>query len=435
MARLPLLSLLFALPLLAQGSPEAKILEKLHGKLADAFLGAARKTRPQALLLVNPAIPAPPFAADVAPSLDDLYLLSSLVNPVPAPGWVYSGGTTSVSSVYKTMLEFGQVAQTLLPDPQAEMDLRTARNTLYTRRSGPRQPSDKYKAYLRLQDEYGSALEKLENAKAEARNGGPAVPAGLEQAASQASTKLDKEGYRQEIEAALALIQKRYDQDLYVGFSLNRQKLNDLNQQGESLNGKPWFRTLTEPPPEKWASSAGWVAWSFQDRDLDAQPTRAATAGTPAKGALPLSSGSHVDVRGLLKRVDVVRPWMDPQLFYSRSWRLLKSSPFKLVSSGKPEASEPGVMPYLVTGLLLARDLEITGTWPKADVDRLLASGSAQSLGPFALSAAKAGTVKTTVQEKGGTLTIKIQGYQIIAYLCDVLPRVPDPDPGLSFPE
>ncbi len=420
--------------LFGQGSLEVKVFEKLHGKLTDTFAGPSSKGRPRVVLLITPAIPAPNTPK---PTLDDFFYLSQITNTVPGPGWTYAPTVDSVPSVYTTMLTFGQVA-TSKPNVAAEVELRKARDYLYTRKDGPRRPSDAQMTYLKLQDEYIAALEKIENAKADARNGGATATLGvLDQAAAKALDRWEKEGARQKVEAAFAVIQKRYDQDLAVSLGKTKQKLTDLQNVAEQRDGKSWYRTETVPTLDQWSATDGWITWSFQEKELNNQPTRATGAlgmGSSQTRSLSLG-GSSFSIQGKVKRVEVLRPWIDQEIFYSRSWRLMRSSPIPLVSSGQPEAKDAGIMPRLVTGLVLAKDLEITGTWSKDEITRALNAKTGQALGPFSISSAQAqGPLKTSLVDRGGgQLTLKIEGVQILAYLCDVLPKVPDPDPALTF--
>jgi hypothetical protein len=429
-----LLPLWISASLFGQGALEGKVFEKLHGKLTDTFAGPSSKGRSRVVLLISPAIPAPSTSK---PTLDDLFYLSQITNPVPGPGWMYAPTPDSVPSVYTTLLTFGQVA-TPKPNAAAEVELRKARDYLYTRKDGPRRPSDAQMTYLKLQDEYIAALEKIENAKADARNGGTiASLSALEQSAAKALDRWEKEGARQKVEAAFAVIQKRYDQDLAVSLGKTKQKLTDLQNVAEQRDGKSWYRTETVPSLEQWSATDGWITWSFLEKELNAQPTRATgPTGTGSSQTRSLAlGGSSFSIQGKVKRVDVLRPWMDQEIFYSRSWRFTRSSPIALVSSGQPDAKDAGVMPRLVTGLVLAKDLEITGTWSKDEISRALTSKTSQAIGPFAISSTQAqGPLKTSFMDRGnGQLTLRIEGIQILAYLCEVLPKVPDPDPTLVF--
>ncbi len=69
-----------------------------------------------------------------------------------------------------------------------------------------------------------------------------------------------------------------------------------------------------------------------------------------------------------LMRVVLTRPWMDDGVFRSRAWKWLKASLYdgKLISDGKDAAqgaTPSGIMPFLQTGLLLARRTSLSGQW------------------------------------------------------------------------
>jgi hypothetical protein len=272
-------------------------------------------------------------------------------------------------------------------------------------------------------------LDAKENAGVEARNGGPKSTFNFTAAEKTALENWESKGFRQEIEGAKAMIQANYDKDLAIGFGKARTK---FDEHIVNAGGKSWYATQAAPPYEQWASASGWVDWSFQESELALQPARTGSlpsAGTPSASTLALSKGAF-KVTGRFKRVEIIRHWLDQELFRSRTWKLAKSSPIKLISAGQPALADPGVMPYLPVGLLLAKDLEISGAWSRQDLDKF-ASGSG-TIGPFSLGGPKA---KATVLEHNGQLSIKAEGIQVIGFLCDVLPKVPDPDPKLNFAE
>lgn len=425
--RAGILALLW-LPGSAQESPETLILQKLHAKLADAFAPLARRDRVINLVLVNPGIPVTLLPEGAKASLEDQFLLSNLLNTVPPPTWTFSTGTLTVPSVYKTLLDFGQVPKNGLPDPVAVRQLRDAWNLLYTRRNGFREPSDTYRSYLKFQHAYYSAQDAQESVMVDCRNRGLKPPANLDGPVKAALQDWETKGYRSDIGKALAAIQANFDKDLAVGFGNCRKNFDEQKVTLTGSGGNYFYRTQTEPSFEQWASAQGWVDWSFQDQDTQSQPLResSATKGSTPTPTLLLSKGAF-RISAHIQRVEILRPWLDQELLRSRTWKLANSCPFKALSSGQA-TGDPGVMPYLPTALLLAKDLEISGNWSRQELEKM-ASGSG-TIGPFALGGSK---VKVTLVERAGSLSLKADGVQVIGYLCEVLPKSPNPDPSFVF--
>jgi hypothetical protein len=126
--------------------------------------------------------------------------------------------------------------------------------------------------------------------------------------------------------------------------------------------------------------------------------------------------------------VEVDREWLDLGLFQARTWQLNSSCGIVLISSGNLADPNPGLLPLVVTGILLARKLYVTGSWAGgAGPDRELPAG----LGPFSL--AKAARSAPVAGQSAGSFSLRADAPQIIAFFCTVVPRSPSPDPKL-FP-
>ena len=98
------------------------------------------------------------------------------------------------------------------------------------------------------------------------------------------------------------------------------------------------------------------------------------------------------------------------------------TAPFQTVSSGRPgdpdpgQPGDPGVMPLLVTGLLLARKVRMQGRITDPAIT------APKALGPFALDG------RPVQAAQDGTLTLSADAPQIIAFFCTPVPKCPDPD-------
>jgi hypothetical protein len=86
--------------------------------------------------------------------------------------------------------------------------------------------------------------------------------------------------------------------------------------------------------------------------------------------------------------VGLRRPWLTPMLFETSDW-YLSGQDAGFCSSGSMTENN-GVLPLIPTGLLLGRNVNLSGQWSKTDaalINNAASAGTTVSLGPFMLSA------------------------------------------------
>lgn len=174
-----------------------------------------------------------------------------------------------------------------------------------------------------------------------------------------------------------------------------------------------WLSHLNPAEVHDGQVGMNWTQFELQAAEIEAAQGQEEAAGKPPILALSVE----------LARARVVRPWMDPALFHSRFWKLDYGE--ALSDGGRPPR---GRLVAYITAVIFARNL-CAHLVDAADARALLASareadGNAPSLGCFSLEGAK-------VDHQA----IKAPNLQIIAYLCQLLPLSPDPDPELHWIE
>ncbi|BDT87371.1 hypothetical protein GV791_09340 [Nocardia cyriacigeorgica] len=123
----------------------------------------------------------------------------------------------------------------------------------------------------------------------------------------------------------------------------------------------------------------------------------------------PSSSDISVQFEYCLVRFD--RPWWD-DVFLSRSdWQVAGYASGQLSSGGAGQPIDPLTM--VTVGMLVIRNLSITARWSSTDLQSLPRS---TSIGPFCIAAASF---------DGATGKLTRNGYQAIAWLCQVPPKLP----------
>jgi hypothetical protein len=137
-------------------------------------------------------------------------------------------------------------------------------------------------------------------------------------------------------------------------------------------------------------------------------------------------------------RVPLRRTWMDAGVFTNRSWKFDKSiSEAEYLSDG--ENPPRGSMVAFSTALIVARNLniqiDISNEKNSYSLEKINASLRA-GWGPFSIKGNYSKeTAKQThdfVQTGSG---IEAKGMQIIGFVCQVLPKCPDPDTTLKWPK
>ena len=363
------------------------------------------------LILANPGIGLTPD------QLSDLYDLSALLDEIPKPSRLYFPSGARYSSIYGQILDKAQVTGYQV---QADRDKALDARRKLDDRARPGQPTKEYAAYLRYQALYGAAADARTIAQVENRATGKAIPPGLDRAVDDALEKWNKLGFKADMETALAETQKFFDSSAGALFASLRDAFGSAALRGN--HDKPWLPVIANPPLEEWLQDQGWHPWSFQQADLRQQAASKTQVPLAPDGAaisnLDPELLASLSLTVEVKRVNISRPWLETKIFSAHTWRLGPTAGFSRVSSGNLADKDPGIMPMIVTGVLLARKLSLTAHW-SGD-----ARPGATSLGPFAL----AGSGGENPAPSGGGLSLQAMGPQIIGFFCRVIPGSPSPD-------
>jgi hypothetical protein len=422
-----MVALLGVLPLTAQADHEEAFIETLYGKLAASFPAKDGGTQaPPFLVLANPGF------AITERDLQDPYFLSVLLDQIPKPARLYASSSVTYSALFGKILESSETSP--FQNQRDKHSALLARNLVYDRRR-PGKPTPVYASYLKYRAAYTMALDARDIAVAEQRYSGKPLPSGLDQAIDTAQRNWATLGSKGAVDEALATLNAAFDADVGVAFQLMRETFASAKNPPPRSGEQDWWPVLTSPPPAEWLQSDGWTTWSFTPADLavTAPPATLALAsggqGAVAKLHPQLMQSMTLSVK--LKRIAVQRPWLNAAIFSSPKWRLVPTAGLSLIASGHPSDPAPGLMPILVTGVILAKDLVMQATWGK-EGPQGEGTGVPKALGPFALtgaSQARASTLRSLVYNEQGHLSMRTEGAQIIGFLCQALPKFPSPDP------
>lgn len=408
---------LWGITALAATEPEAALLDRLYTKFATAFVGKqSLAPGSEVFLLSNPGLPITPEL------IKNKYATATILDQIPLATRLYAPSGSRFSTTYETLLRFAQPSGFQnMADRFAALK---AKRTLFDRLK-PGKPTPMYAGYLKQRWQYLTAMDARAIAATEFQTTGKPIAPGLDQAVAVALEALKTKGAMAEVEAALAIMNKFYNDNTKVWFETLSEEL--LLAPIRDEHPEPWYPVLTDPPQEDWLDSEGWSSFTFaqSEKPLPSLPAPQGREGKPGLAAANLTPAflGTLSLAVETKRVKVTRTWLSPAIFKNRNWRLAPGSGFKTLATGHLEDKDAGLMPLLVTGVLLGRKLVLRGAWKEgADPS---SAGKLSALGPFSLATPAAAPA---ISHMGGELTITASSPQIIGYFCEILPKSPDPD-------
>lgn len=431
----------------------AQLYLQLYNKLATALSlrGVVGSDSKSLLSLLLPG-------QDIRPGLDPAdrktqYYVSNALNRTLLCNWSAVTGSATISDVYRSVLD-GKETPTITLSPEQRRELDEAESILFHVDGSP---TARYAGYQDLQLAYLAAQDDYEAARATFENGGPIVPPELISARDKAEHKWVQDGFKREIDAAIATVAALEGRDPALYWRKLARLYDDYTMTLDPETGSQFQYITSNPPYERWFDPAGWSDFRFDDSDFANQRgtgggglissqccccragggisrSPALLAGKFANAAHEESIGvspSKFRLTGRIRRVEIIRPWLNPNVFYSRAWRWSPASVSYgiVVSSGGDIAGRiipTGVMPVLPTTAILAADVivrwEDGGVTGKRIRDKLN-GGYLVRVGPFRLR-----------QPPNDSGEIIIPGPQLIGFISQLIPVCPNPDPLFPWP-
>lgn len=260
-------------------------------------------------------------------------------------------------------------------------------------------------------------------------------------------------GYKNYVEEALGIIANlagQGPQSMYntMFANYNIAKLTDTR-------GNTFFPTTLYPDnPLSAGLSSSWMIYEFNLTDTQTfQSQRTTNSGGSASAGWGLWRGSasasyadqqtyascdttNLTVNAQLLQVPLSRAWMQAEVFWSRGWKFSPAVGLGLISDGG--APPAGLMPIVPTAIILAKNvtinLDMTNAANSSSFSKFSTSAS-MGWGPFSIS----GNYSRTDSSASSSYTktgsgITVPGPQIIAFVCELLPKSPNPDPALKWP-
>jgi hypothetical protein len=258
-------------------------------------------------------------------------------------------------------------------------------------------------------------------------------------------------GYKQYVEEAIGIIANltgKGPASLYQSMraNFNADRLTDTL-------GSQFYPTYVYPKdPLNPALDGSWMSFYFNLEDVNTFKSDSATnSGGSASASWGLWSGSasasygqgqsnyECDTSNLSLSVQLIqlpltRPWLRPEIYWSRGWRWSAGASGVISDGGTPPQ---GLMPLYPTSVIVAKNLvinlDMSNTKNQSSFSKIETSASI-GWGPFSVSGnySRSDSQSTSNFTKSST-GITVPGAQIIAYVCEVLPLSPNPDPSLNW--
>ncbi|HYE17378.1 MAG TPA: hypothetical protein VEA69_02980 [Tepidisphaeraceae bacterium] len=218
-----------------------------------------------------------------------------------------------------------------------------------------------------------------------------------------------------------------------------------------------------EPPSNSWSSPG--IPWANVAFDVNDSSSTATTRSTSWSAGIGLNFGlfsfggggggssdyrhehsetstAHVEFEVL--RVEIHRPWQDLNVFSHKFWTWKKSHGYvPLCDGGATDANPPrrpvGQLPFVTTHAYVARNIRVRANFSANDETFIRSQFNTNvsfGWGPFSASGSysESNSEQTvTGHYEGGTLSV--DHPQIIAVGGVLLPKTPDPDRTLNWPD
>lgn len=379
----------------------------------------------------------------------------------------------TLSDVYDFVLRFSQVANTELTE-QEKATIEKYRQTLHTEveKDDVVNPGQKVKVIE------ASALVKAYNEKRAAWEDAALVYNNARISALTASTPHDvhdfavngpiyrskvnaalsdwiNNGFKNEYEGIAARIDQMTSRDLTLLKAQYKDALAKAKLTGIVSGGDFYFTSVA---PANFAKAKGWTRFTFTNNDYNYYSNQSTVSGSGSGGLsvgffsiggsgggskTTLDTGadtSHFELSFEIAQVQIQRSnWFKEHFLTSNTWRFDPGNPESkgdFLSDGVRPPSADSMLPAYPTAMIFVRNLKLVLANTQSVVSKVQSSGQGGgllSIGPFfAGGSAKKGHTEYKREFKGDSQGIYVDGLQCIGFKCHLLPKSPNPDPGIT---
>lgn len=386
---------------------------------------------------------------------------AGLIDPVPAVSAAYAPTTNSVDKIYGSIVQYGNTTEepseqqlTIYNKAYAFLNKTIEVTDFMGNKTTQTGPTPIYAAYLNNRQAYLTALSAYRTAYAgynltdpvQQRQWQANAPV-LQGAVDNAWNTWRSQGATQ-VEEALAAM------DHSINSAVRRILQQDQNTYTQSaltsnLGGTSWHLSYALPGSWYDASCPGFTSLKISTANLNESADSSFTkyGGGTSFGAGLWSFGasaghqetkqnSHMDATNIqisfdIGLVELFRPWLDGQVFNMSGWNMGTAYEQGTISTGNLDTAvtQKAAMPLLPVGMVVARNISITGNWSSQDkslIEQATSGGTSIGWGPFQLSGSYAHSSSSSTfksQLQGSTITVP--GIQIVAWINQIVPLCP----------
>jgi hypothetical protein len=440
--------------------PNTVLMKKLYTKIGEnVSVGSNNPTTGETfLVLANPGILLDPNLNYNTPAGRNQ--LARSIDKVLNPSWIYGTRNYTVFDVYNRILTDHEAAE-ITPTAEQIKQYKAACKVIFSDCNNL-QPGTYSDAFNRYQKALGAVIVISKQAEDYMRiQQTQDLPPDMLAELTRATDDLELIGNRTDIEAARATIStfEHIDPNAWWGELAGKFRTNS-----ETFNANRFGNLSLYPSYPVWLDmNRSWSSLTLSQNDLE-QTTSNSHTSVGGGGGFDLGfwsvgadyentenrhhyefTGSNYLLSMELARVTIDRPWMDEGVFESHAWKWLAASLYdkRKISSGAnattgvtPPASD--IMPFVPTGLLLARRVSLTANWStdlKNSFDSHTSGGGSVGWGPFSFSGRYDNSNDGTYHKANAAgNTISWDAPQILGFFVQVLPESPNPDRCYHFP-
>ncbi|WMS45299.1 hypothetical protein RDV64_23310 (plasmid) [Acuticoccus sp. MNP-M23] len=422
----------------------------------------------------NPGIPLDDLDFGNMETLDQVRrasFFSQFVNSTPSPTGTWQLTSTKTWDIYNLALRKVRLPLPSLSEAEEQMLKRAEEfvredveftDPFTLEKKKEVRPSVQSEQYDRLFSQYAARLRILNNTRItaitnptpenvlEMTNNGPIYEAQALNAYSQWGSL----GYRDYVNQARGIIANFTGRSSFALYERMRAQFDGARRLDQFQTG--FYPTFVYPA--NILSSVfddAWTKFSFAESEISTFESKESTSwGGGVSGGFGLwsfgaganysetktynrSDISQFGVEADLIQLPILRGWLNGWIFSSRGWKGVDElNQDGSISSG--DYPLDGFMPVLPTSMIVARNVKVHANMEHEENRTFrseLNTSARVGWGPFSLrgnySHSQSSASHDYQSDASGVVS---RGAQIIAFVCDVLPTSPNPDPDIDFP-
>lgn len=422
----------------------------------------------------NPGIPLDDLDFGNLETLDQVRrasFFSQFVNAIPSPSGTWQLTASKTWNIYELALtkvrlplpSLSQAEEETLKNAEAFVQREVDFTDPFTKEKKREiRPSVEAEQYDRMFAQYAARLRRLNSVRitaisnptpanvTEMTNNGPIY----ESEAINAYSQWGSLGYRDYVNQARGIIANFSGRSSFALYDRMRAQFDGARRQDQF--GTTFYPTFVYPANVLSPAFAdAWTKFSFSETEIHTFESKESTSwGGGVGGGFGLwSFGAGVNyseertysradlsqfgVEVDLIQLPILRGWMNGWIFSSRGWKGID----ELQANGSISTGEyplDGFMTVLPTSMIVARNVKVHANMEHEEnrtFKSQLNASARVGWGPFSLRGNYSHSESSASHDyESDSSGVVARGAQIIAFVCDVIPMSPDPDPNIDFP-